>query len=108
MTIRLILAVTDKDWFDHLSQQPAIQEVNFWSPSAGEFRALQPGELFLFKLHAPYNAIAGGGVFLHATNMPCSLAWDSFGVSNGATSLAEMRRRIVRYRRSDPADRQDF
>jgi putative restriction endonuclease len=108
MAVRLIVAVTDKDWFDHLSKQPDIPEVNFWAPSAREFRALQPGELFLFKLHAPFNAIAGAGVFAHASNMPCSLAWASFGNANGANSLTEMRNRIAKYRRADPSHRQDF
>jgi hypothetical protein len=32
-------------------------------PSAASFRALQPGEMFLFKLHAPRNVIVGGGIF---------------------------------------------
>ena len=53
MGINLVIAVTDGDWFEMLRQQPNLGEVNFWAPSAGSFRALQPGELFLFKLHAP-------------------------------------------------------
>ena len=32
-----------------LRQQPNLSEVNFWAPSAASFRALQPGELFLFN-----------------------------------------------------------
>jgi putative restriction endonuclease len=95
MSVRLIVAVTDGDWFDQLRQKPNLQEVNFWSPSDSPFRALQPGELFLFKLHAPNNFIVGGGVFVHASSMPCSLAWEAFGESNGARSLTEMRARIV-------------
>jgi predicted ATP-dependent Lon-type protease len=38
--------------------------------------ALQPGELFLFKLHSPRNFIVGGGVFARADILPVSLAWD--------------------------------
>ena len=52
MAINLVIAVTDGDWFDALRQQPNLAEVNFWAPSAANFRALQAGELFLFKLHA--------------------------------------------------------
>ena len=63
MSINLVIAVTDGDWFDLLRGQPNLAEVNFWAPSAANFRALQPGELFLFKLHAPRNVIVGGGVF---------------------------------------------
>ena len=56
--VRLFVAVTDKSWFDQLSASAPHDEVNFWQPSGTtQFRALQPGELFLFKLHAPNNFI---------------------------------------------------
>ena len=97
MGVRLVVAVTDGDWFDHLRAMPNLAEVNFWSPSDRTFRALQPGELFLFKLHAPRNFIVGGGWFAHATILPCSLAWEAFGEENGAAMLREMRSRIPRY-----------
>jgi putative restriction endonuclease len=108
MPINLVIAVTDGDWFDMLRQQPNLDEVNFWAPSAATFRALQPGELFLFKLHAPRNVIVGGGIFAYANALPCSLAWEAFREANGAHSLPEMRARIARYRRADPSDRSDF
>jgi putative restriction endonuclease len=108
MPIRLIVIVTDRDWFDQLRVQTHLPEVNFWSPSDSTFHALQPGELFLFKLHSPDNFIVGGGVFAHATSMPCSLAWEAFGEANGARSLTEMRERIARYRRVRPDNREDF
>lgn len=108
MPINLVIAVTDGDWFDMLRQQPNLDEVNFWAPSAANFRALQAGELFLFKLHAPRNVIVGGGVFAYANALPCSLAWEAFREANGARSLPEMRARIARYRRADPSDRSDF
>lgn len=48
--VSIFVGVTDKDWFDFLSAQ-GPDEVNFWAPSGRtNFRALQPGELFLFKL----------------------------------------------------------
>jgi putative restriction endonuclease len=72
------------------------------------FRALQPGELFLFKLHAPRNAIVGGGIFAYATALPWSRAWEAFREANGARSAQEMRTRIARYRKTDPNDRSDF
>jgi putative restriction endonuclease len=101
--IRLVVAVTDRDWFNHLRQLPNLNEVNFWSPSPRPFQALREGELFLFKLHAPYNVIVGGGIFALANNMPLTLAWEAFGEANGARNLEEMRTRILRYRRiQDP------
>jgi putative restriction endonuclease len=108
MSVRFIVAVTDGDWFDQLSQQPNLPEVNFWSPSDSAFRALQPGELFLFKLHSPNNFVVGGGIFVHANSMPCSLAWETFEGANGARSLDNMRARIAKYRRTKPDDREDF
>src|SRR5262245_17984758 len=84
MGVRLIVAVTDRDWFDHLRSLQGLNEVNFWAPSATQFRALTPGELFLFKLHSPDNFIVGGGVFAHANILPCSLAWEAFREANGA------------------------
>ena len=61
MSINLVVAVTDGDWFDMLRRQPDLSEVNFWAPSKANFEALKPGELFLFKLHAPRNVMVGDG-----------------------------------------------
>ena len=108
MSVRLVVAVTDSDWFEHLRSREHLEEVNFWAPSAVSFRALSTGELFLFKLHAPRNFIVGGGLFVYANALPCSLAWEAFGEANGARSLAEMRTRIARYRKARPDDRSDF
>ena len=108
MSVRMIVAVTDGDWFNQLRSIVNLSEVNFWSPSDSSFKALEPGELFLFKLHSPNNFIVGGGVFAHANSMPCSLAWEAFGEANGARSLAEMRMRIAKYRRIRPDEKEDF
>ena len=108
MSINLVVAVTDGDWFETLRRQPDLNEVNFWAPSHKNFHALKPGELFLFKLHAPRNVIVGGGVFAYANVLPCSLAWEAFGYANGARSAQEMRTRIVRYRSDSADDRSDF
>jgi putative restriction endonuclease len=108
MSIKLYVGVTDRDWFEALSATPGLEEVNFWAPGGKPFKVLAPGELFLFKLHAPDNWIVGGGIFAHDTPLPCSLAWETFGVANGAYSFQEMRARIARYRRIDPRTRDDF
>ena len=108
MGINLVIAVTDGAWFEMLRRQPNLNEVNFWAPRAANFHALQPGELFLFKLHAPRNVIVGGGIFAYANVLPCSLAWEAFREANGARSAQEMRTRITRYRKTDPNDRSDF
>lgn len=108
MGIKLVVAVTDDDWFEMLRRKPDLTEVNFWSPSPKNFRALQQGEFFLFKLHAPRNVIVGGGIFAYASTLPCSLAWEAFGEANGAHSAREMRTHIAKYRRTATLDHSDF
>ena len=77
-----------------------MEEVNFWRPSSQlGFNVLQWGEPFLFKLHSPRNYIVGGGFFTKFLRLQVSLAWETFGEANGATSLDEVRRRISKYRR---------
>jgi putative restriction endonuclease len=75
MPVRLVVAITDSDWFEDLRAIPDLDEVNFWAPGTASFKALQTGELFLFKLHAPNNFIVGGGYFAYAnpTPVPVSL-----------------------------------
>jgi len=97
------VAVTDNDWFAFLFHQPQIDEVNFWQPGgSSQFKLLQPGEPFLFKLHKPYERyIAGAGFFAHHTTLPISLAWQTFGEKNGAPSYLNMRRLIAEYRHAE-------
>lgn len=107
--VRLWVANTDHDWFDFLTIQSEIDEVNFWQPSgAANFGAIQPGELFLFRLKSPRNAIGGYGVFSHSSNLPISLAWEAFGIKNGARSLQEMRLRVGKYRQQLQNLQQDY
>lgn len=107
--VRLWVANTDHDWFDFLASQPNVDEVNFWQPSGGTaFGAIQPGEVFVFRLKSPRNAIGGYGVFSHSSNLPTSLAWEAFGIKNGAASLDEMRLRIGKYRESVPPKGGDY
>lgn len=108
MGVNLVVAVTDSDWFEMLRQHTGLGEVNFWSPSPNNFKALVRGELFLFKLHAPRNVIVGGGIFTYANRLPCSLAWEAFGEANGAHSLRQMRELIVKYRKDGADRRSDF
>ncbi len=107
--VNLYVGITDYDWFRFLSALPNVDEVNFWQPGGRTiFTALQAGELFLFKLHSPRHFIVGGGVFARADILPTSLAWEAFGTSNGAASLAEMRKRIAFYRNQPDDPREDY
>jgi putative restriction endonuclease len=107
--MKAYVGVTDGDWYNLLAAQAGLEEANFWQPGGSRFfRALKPGEMFLFKLHSPLNFIVGGGVFAHSTLLPVSLAWKSFGIANGATSLVDMHSRVAKYRRAQPDEGEDY
>src|SRR5690348_10318277 len=107
--MRAYLGVTDNDWFQFLKEHRHLDEINFWQPGGNRvFRSLRVGEPFLFKLHSPYNFIVGGGFFAHASILPVTLAWDSFGEKNGVVSLAEMRNRIEHYRHIPSSSKEDY
>jgi putative restriction endonuclease len=102
--LRAYIGITDSNWFELLRSQPQLDEVNFWQPGGNRaFSVIKPGELFLFKLHSPQDYIVGGGVFWYSNLYPMSMAWESFGIKNGVTSLSEMRSRIGKYRRIQTA-----
>lgn len=93
------VGITDGDWFHLLRSLGDLDEVNFWQPSGNrQFKALNSGELFLFKLHSPQDYIVGGGFFAHSSLLPISLAWEAFGEKNGARNLAEMRKQVEKHR----------
>jgi len=93
------IALTDPDWYAHLSNKARIDEVNFWQPHGGRtFRALERGEPFFFKLRAPHKSIAGFGFFERFESLSAWQAWDCFGEMNGAPDFDSMLDRILRLR----------
>ena len=100
--MRAYVAVTDGDWFSFLRARSQLDEVNFWQPSAGRpIRSLEPGDLFLFKLHVRDGGkIVGGATYMWYSPFPAWLAWEAFEEKNGAATFDEMRTRIERYRRA--------
>ncbi len=106
---KAFVGVTDHDWYEFLSSRPELTEVNFWQPGGRTlFKALKPGELFLFKLHSPNNYIVGGGFFAASSLLPLSLAWETFRPMNGVASLSEMRRRVASFRSVAAKPNEDF
>ena len=98
--MNFFVAVTDYDWFQLHASKPFVVEVNFWRPSPeAPFKALNAGEMLLFKLHSPRNFIVGGGFFTRFVHLPLSLSWEAFGEGNGFRSLSEMLERVAKYRR---------
>jgi hypothetical protein len=110
--MRGFVAPTDHDWYQFLRARPELGEVNFWRPGAANFKALQPGEPFFFKLKAPYNAIGGFGLFARFARLPAWRAWDVFGDSQlhsrparPAGAARSPRQRPEHRARSEPHDR---
>jgi len=107
--MRAFVGVTDREWYRFLLARPDLDEVNFWQPSGGRaFRAIAPGDPFLFKLHYPENAIVGGGTYVWSTTFPLWITWDAFEERNGAATRSEMRARIERYRRVRGGPHEDY
>ena len=99
--LKMYVGITDYDWFKTLKKADC-DEVNFWKPGGKtNFKALDEGDLFLFKLHSPQDYIVGGGFFLKFSILPSSLAWEAFGLANGARSLFELHDRIYKYRKTN-------
>jgi len=97
----MYVGITDYDWFKTLKKADC-DEVNFWKPGGKtNFKALDEGDLFLFKLHSPQDYIVGGGFFLKFSILPSSLAWEAFGLANGARSLFELHDRIYKYKKTN-------
>lgn len=88
------VAPTDQRWFDFHAGSGPLDEINFWTPSGRGFAALRVGEPFFFKLKAPRNAIGGFGIFTRAEVLPIWLAWESFGIGNGAIDQGSLIARI--------------
>lgn len=99
--MRLFVANTDDAWFDFLAALAPLEEVNFWKPGAPQaFRALRPGDVFVFRLKSPRSAIGGAGIFLRDEALPVSLAWECFGPANGMASLSAFRESLERLART--------
>jgi putative restriction endonuclease len=92
------LGITDNSWYDYLRRNDITDEVNFWIPSAPPRKHVEPGSLWLFKLHSPLDVVAGAGVFTHYSVLPLQIAWDAFGIHNGVPTLDAFRTAIMRHR----------
>lgn len=97
--MKFYLGVTDSNWFNYLSSIKP-DEVNFWKPGGGRFKAINTGDLFLFKLKYPENCIVGGGYFFKNINLPMSLSWKAFGEKNGASNFKSFSQLIYNLRRT--------
>ena len=98
--MKYFVGITDEQWFHFLAEETP-DEVNFWRPrDKSQFRAIREGAPFLFKLRSPNNYIVGGGFFVRHLFLPVSLAWDAFGIKNGAETFDRFFQSIMRLNKS--------
>ncbi len=96
-----IFSLTDWEWFQFLSRQPRLDEVNFWRPSDVRTPRIEAGTPFLFKLHQKHGGwIVGFGVFARHSVLPMWMAWDAFESGNGAPTFARFHELLAAVRRS--------
>lgn len=98
---KFYVGITDFDWLSFLSAEKKglDSSINFWTPGTTNFKALNEGDYFLFKLHNKKNSIehgeiVGGGIFDSFQVMTIEDAWNKFGYGNGCHSISEMREKI--------------
>src|ERR1700728_2821321 len=96
--VSLYIANTDNNWFDFLSSRGGLTEVNFWQPGGKEFHAIEPGELFAFRLKSPRDKIGGFGVLSSSSVLPLQIVWETFREENGVGSYEALRAAIAMYR----------
>jgi putative restriction endonuclease len=94
-----------------LLEQPGLDEVNFWTPSAHFGFRGEVGAPFFFKLKAQHrHAICGFAYFARYARLPDWLAWETFEGKNGCPTLESMRERIggirarIDYRAASPSN----
>jgi len=95
MNTPIYIGVTDTDWYRfHLNA--GSNEVNFWRPGGGTFKALDYGQPFVFKLKSPVNKLVGFGFFVGYHRLPVSMAWYVFGSGNGTPDVSVLRSRLAK------------
>jgi putative restriction endonuclease len=95
---------TDREWFQFLSRESRVDEVNFWRPGGrARFTRLEVGDLFLFRLGKPDDAIVGGGTYTHFSFAPILQVWEAFGRKNGAPEYETFQRLLAKYKDMEDA-----
>ncbi len=101
--MRAYVFPTDTRWARYLralqQRDPEQTEANFWVPSGTTFRALSPGDRFLFRSKASEGGqIIGGGLYADYLRLRVSEAWRFYGKANGTESGNSLLESINRYR----------
>lgn len=104
---KLYVGITNTDWLNFIKRtynnNTLNDYINFWIPGKRTFRAINHGDIFLFKLHnnkqkSEHGEIIGGAYFCSCEKMSSSAAWNRFGNGNGTATLEDLDATINGYR----------
>lgn len=106
--MRAYVFPTDTAWARYLrglqERDPSQTEANFWVPSGTGFKALSPGDRFLFRSKASEGGkVIGGGLFADFLRLRVSEAWRFYGEANGTHSFDSLLLNITSYRAKNGA-----
>jgi putative restriction endonuclease len=91
------VGLTDQDWFEFLREHEYSEGVNFWTPTPWSIRRLQPGDEWHFLLKSPLRKLGGYGVFQEYRELSIQDAWQTYGIGNGVSTMAELVSRSKMY-----------
>lgn len=96
---KYFVASAETEWIDFLKKQYDNQKlpqcINYWSVRSDRFRALDEGDLFIFKRHrnkakGENGEIVGGGYFCRYESISIEEAWDKYNIGNGVDTQEEL------------------
>lgn len=107
MSNAFYIGITDTDWMTFIRKKQKLgqigNQINFWTPGNQTFKAIEPGDLFVFKLHSNSSKgekgeIVGAGYYVGFERIPFEKAWQRFEYGNGAETKEHMISSIESYR----------
>jgi putative restriction endonuclease len=94
----IAVSIVGKRWIEFVRAR-SLREVNFWTPTPWNVRALNPGDKLYFLLKAADSKVAGSedrrrkvagyGHYSYYENLTIREAWQRFGVGNGVDDIEE-------------------
>lgn len=95
---KVMVALTDYDWYSTLMGLQSVDMVNFWTPTPWNVSGLSKGDKVYFLLKEKYGRkICGYGDFAYYENESVEEAWNKYGIYNGVENLANLQLRVARY-----------
>ena len=110
------VGITDLEWLSLFRKDydtgKTEKYINFWTSGTRKFKALRPGDVFLFKLHNKKTdnengKIVGGGYFLYYEQISVLEAWEKYGRGNGRESLEKLQESLHSIQKKDATSPDD-